>query len=256
MSFGKFMPRLAMTAAAAALIVAAVGVAVPATPALAQGNPPAPRTITVTGSGDASGEPDTAFVSVGTEVVDADPTKAFSKANEGIAALLKAMRELRIEDKDIQTSTVNIYSQTPPSPDGRMSPDARQYVASIQINIRVRNAGAANGESTNNRVGEVIDAAIKAGANSLGGVTFGISDLAALNDKARDAAIADARARAAKIAATIGVTLGEIVSVEEFAGSPVPAADLRYSGGGATGAQVNLGQLSTSYQVRIVYAIK
>lgn len=256
MSLRKFMPRLVMTAAAVALIVAAVSVAAPAKPALAQGNPPAPRTIAVTGSGDASGEPDTAFVSVGTEVIDADATKAFSKANEGIAALLQALRDLKIEDKDIQTSTVNIYSQTLPAADGSVNPEARQYVASIQINIRVRNAGATNGESTNNRVGAVIDAAIKAGANSLGGVTFGISDLSALNDKARDAAIADAQSRAAKIAATIGVTLGEIISVEEFAGSPVPAADLRYSGGGAAGAQVNLGQLSTSYQVRMVYAIK
>lgn len=242
--------RMQILALAFVVVAALFGAA----PRPAQAQEPKTRTITVTGFGESSGVPDTAFISTGVEVVDADVSVAFGKANTQVAAVLAALRALNIDDKDIQTANMSLYSQLPPDASGPGGDQNRRiYVAQVMLNIRVRDAGMTADGS--NRVSQVLDAAIKAGANILNGVSFGLSDTTKLLDDARSKAIADAGSRATKIAAELGVKLGKIVAFEEFPqGGPVPVADARYGMGGG-GAQVNLGQLSASFQVRVVYEI-
>jgi hypothetical protein len=244
----KRLQALAVTALVMAALFAAVH-----QPARAQGGTPPTRTITVTGFGETTSAPDTAFISIGVEVADADASTAFARANGQIAKVLEALRALNIAEKDIQTSNIAIYSQLPADarPDEQ---NRRVYIAQISLNIRVREAGA-TADGTN-KVGQVLDTTIKAGANSLNGVSFGLSDPTVLLDQARTLAIADANARAQKVAAGLGVKLGKIIAFEEYpSGGPVPVADVRGGGGYGGGAQVNLGQLSASFQVRVVYEI-
>lgn len=76
------------------------------------------------------------------------------------------------------------------------------------------------------RVGELLDAAIDAGANSIGGVSFGLRDEADALHRAREAAMADARAKAAHYAALAGTALGDVLSIAE-AGSAPPIQHMR-----------------------------
>jgi hypothetical protein len=64
-------------------------------------------------------------------------------------------------------------------------------------------------------IGPLIDALVNSGANQLQGVQFGIRDAGPLEDKARLAAVADARRKAALYAEAAGVTLGAVLRIEE-----------------------------------------
>jgi hypothetical protein len=97
-----------------------------------------------------------------------------------------------------------------------------------------------------------------AGANTLNGLSFGISDMKALEAEARTAAVADARERAQQLADAFGVTVGEVVSVSESFGSFPLFADFggaKLDAIGGAAPSVSPGQLSVSVQVNLSFAI-
>jgi uncharacterized protein YggE len=93
-------------------------------------------------------------------------------------------------------------------------------------------------------VGQVLDAGMGAGANYLGGVTFGIADPSSLENEARTAAIKNATAIAQTLATAAGVELGNVISITEGGVTPPPlpymgraeAADSASAGPVATGS--------------------
>jgi uncharacterized protein YggE len=72
------------------------------------------------------------------------------------------------------------------------------------------------------KLGDVLDRLIAAGATDVWNVEFLVSDPDKALDQAREAAIANARRKAEVYARAAGVTLGRVVSIEEEAGSSVP----------------------------------
>ena len=65
------------------------------------------------------------------------------------------------------------------------------------------------------RVGEVIDLSFGAGANTLDGVSFSVSDDAAARAESLKAAVANAKEKAAVLAEAAGLGEPEIVSIQE-----------------------------------------
>jgi uncharacterized protein YggE len=65
------------------------------------------------------------------------------------------------------------------------------------------------------RAGDLLDAALGAGANRIGGLRFGIRDTTALRQQALAEAAQSARARADALAATLGVRVVGIHSIAE-----------------------------------------
>ena len=61
----------------------------------------------------------------------------------------------------------------------------------------------------------MLQALLEAGANDFSGLSFGLQDPRPVEDEARRAAIADARAKAELYAEAAGVTLGPIRSITE-----------------------------------------
>ena len=72
------------------------------------------------------------------------------------------------------------------------------------------------------RLGDVLDRMIAAGATEVSNVEFLVSDPGKALDQAREAAIADARRKAEVYARAAGVMLGRVVSIEEESGFSVP----------------------------------
>src|SRR5689334_18693243 len=70
-----------------------------------------PRTISSFGEAVVHVVPDQVDVSVGIEKFDANLDKAKSANDEAAATLLKAIKALGIEDRQIQTSTLNVRMQ-------------------------------------------------------------------------------------------------------------------------------------------------
>ena len=97
-----------------------------------------------------------------------------------------ALRDSGIEQKDIQTSHFSVqpvYAPAQPNTEPRLS----GFSVSNQLSVTIHQIAA---------VGPILDRLIAAGANDLGGVEFLHSDLSKALDRAREAAVADARRKA------------------------------------------------------------
>ena len=149
--------------------------------------------IAVTGSATVQAEPDMVTLSLGVEETKSDVAAAQALVNEKLAAVVEALKNAGVDEKDVQTGYYSIYNNY-----NYDDPSDIQYVASCSLNVIVRELSKA---------GEMIDVAVAAGANQVGGVTFGVSDLTALQDKALELAVADGIRRAGVMAKAAGVTL-------------------------------------------------
>jgi uncharacterized protein YggE len=216
-------------------------------PVVAQGETPPARTISVTGNGIAYGTPDIAIVNVGVQTRSENPGTAVSDNTANINAVMAVLKEMGIEDKDIQTTNFSVYAQQNYDPSGQ--PGSITYVADNTLTITVRNL---------NKVGEVLGKVVDAGANNIYGISFSVSDQSKLEAEARDKAVADAKARAEQLAKSAGVSLGNLMTISEFTSGPIPyAADMRSVGvGGGEAVPVSTGQIQVSLQVSVTYEIK
>lgn len=220
------------------------------------------RSITVVGRGEVKAKPDIATVNLGVEVTAPTVSEAMTEANARMKTILAAMKALGIAEKDIQTSnfSINFERREPIAPvaaettsgakPAGTEPPAGFYRVNNMVQVTIRDLA---------KVGDVLDAAVEAGANNVWGVSFGLGDTAALEAQAREKAVADARSRAETLAKLNGVTVGDVIAISEVIGSgPSPlyaeAASFRGLGGG--GAPVEPGELTFATQIQTVYGIR
>jgi hypothetical protein len=103
-------------------------------------------------------------------------------------------------------------------------------------------------------VGPGLDALVEAGANELHGVGFDISEKEALLDRARIAAIQDARRKAEIYAEAAGVHLGRVISISE-ATQGVVYQRVEMTMARDAGPPVAEGEQTLSATVQMVFAI-
>lgn len=188
----------------AACIAAAVFAA--AVPARAQQQPSEPAArIIVTGEGSVHVAPDYAEIGCGvtTKAKTAkEATDANSKAMNAVAA---ALHGAGIEQKDIQTTRFSLQPvYAPPQPNAE--PKLTGFSVANEFRVTVRQIG---------NIGDILDRLIAAGATDAGSVEFLHSDPAKALDRARTAAIADAKRKAQLYAQAAGVTLGGVGFISE-----------------------------------------
>ena len=237
----------AALALVAGLLAAATG------SAAAQDNPA--NTLTVTGVGTASGAPDVAILELGVQTINSDVVTAFNEASSRLDAVRDALLGQGIAAEDLQTLGLSLYQETPYDPQTGMPGERVIYRVSNMLRVTIRDV---------DKAGDIISAGVNAGANTINGLNFSLSDPAALQAQAREKAVADARARAEQLAALTGVTLGApVVVVEGEAGTPTSFLYPQFAypqfaafvGMGGGGAPVETGQLSVTVQVRVTYSI-
>ncbi len=207
--------------------------------------------ITVSGTGQVSGSPDIARVVVGVETQGSDIKQAVSDNNSRMSALLSSLKGAGISANDIQTMNYNVSVENPQGPGmptDQTTKPAVIYHVSNQVQVTVRDLS---------KLSDILDQAVSTGANTIYGVNFDISDHSKLEDQARTQAVADAKARAEKLAQLEGVTLGSVIQVSEGSVNPGPmyaAADVQGEGGG--GAPIEGGSIMVTVNVQVTYAIK
>ena len=200
--------------------------------------------IAVTGSATVQAEPDMVTLSLGVEETKSDVAAAQALVNEKLSAVIEALKNAGIDEKDIQTGYYSIYNNYDYD-----DPESIQYVASCSLNVIVRDLSKA---------GEMIDVAVAAGANQVGGVTFGVADLTALQDKALEMAVADGIRRAGVMAKAAGVTLPALPeSVEENSSYYDGGSARAYTMDAAAGASTSLmgGMVSVTSSVTVTYDV-
>ena len=120
--------------------------------------------ITVLGTGEVLVPADVAVVSLGITEMDREVLAAQKKANEAIAAIREALIADGIAEEDINTDYINIYAMYDYSSGME---ELTSYSANSTLAIRV---------SDIEKVGEVIDKAFGAGANTFNGISFSATD--------------------------------------------------------------------------------
>ncbi|NBE06284.1 SIMPL domain-containing protein [Paragemmobacter ruber] len=205
-----------------------------------------PATITVTGEGVVTAAPDLATVSLGVTTQGATAAEAMAANSASLAAVLERVKAAGVEDRDIQTSTLNLNPNWSNS-DGSSMPEIQGYVATNTLSIRVRDMA---------KLGPILDAAIADGANTLNGVSFGLAEPDPAMDEARKAAVAEARARAELLTGAAGVGLGRIVSISESGGYAPPMPMYRMEAAMADApVPVAGGEVGVTAQVTITWEI-
>ena len=212
-------------------------------PASAQIVPPA--AISVTGEATVSVPPDTAQIDGGVTTEAKTAREASEANNAAMGKVLLALKGAGIDEKDFQTSRLQLQPQYPAN---RSGPSAIVgYRASNRVTIRLRDV---------TRVASVIDTLVGAGANDIGGINFTVSNASKLLDEAREQALADARRKAEIYARAAGVALGAPLSIsEESSPGPTPFRG-RIAAGMAVSAPVAQGEETLSVTVNVSWAIK
>ena len=152
--------------------------------------------------------PDEASMTVGTQAKAATATAAVAANKTKTERLLAAIRSAGIRERDIQTQGVQLQPdyRWDQEPGGRGHQTLIGYVASNSVQIKTRNI---------DRLTALLDALTTAGADTVYGPNFGISDPAPLRREARVRAMARGEVEASEYARNNGYTKVRLLSVEE-----------------------------------------
>jgi len=123
------------------------------------------HTLAVSGSAEKSVAPDTASLSIGV-VVQAPTSKEASDENAVLMnAVINELKDIGLQDKDIQTSYISIYPVYNYPEDG--APTIEAYSASNNVQVTTE---------TLDKLGDIIDRSAAADANQIGGISFSVSE--------------------------------------------------------------------------------
>ena len=193
----------------AVLLLTVVGAALPAL-AQPEGNADlsaasriTPR-LNTTGFAEVRRAPDQAEVSLGVAAAGKSSTEAIDKVNTLIAKVVAAVKALNHPGLVVQTQTVNLIPQYRQERDFQQTQPPEIVGYSAQTTVRIVTADVP-------RVGQAIDAGLKAGANQLFGIAFSLKDDAEAKQAAMRQAAQDARSKADTLAAALGLTLGTVL---------------------------------------------
>ena len=216
-----------------------------ATPSLPGGQ--IANSITVTGFGEASGDPDVAYIEMGFSARERDISTGLAAANDSLNSIKEALMQAGIDEKDIQTSGFGVYPEDVYDPDSGRPTGERFYNIQNNIRVTVRDVDGA---------GEIIEAGLEAGANQVYNLSFGVENTSALEQEARNLAVEDAQARAEALAEKLGVEVGDVITITDGSGYVNPYPGYGFGGGGAAeAASVSPGQFSYQGTVNVTYAI-
>jgi uncharacterized protein YggE len=192
-----------MPAHRAALLFALTMTAVPvAAQDPARPVPTIPTIVTV-GNALVRRAPDLAVVTAAVESRAKVPRDAQRQNAETMTAVQQRVAGLGISREAMRTLGYSIQQEVD-FVNGRRVP--RDYAARNALEIRVENL---------ERLGEVLDAAVNAGATSVGDVRFDLRDRAAAEREALRLAVEDARARADAAAAGARRSVDSVLKIED-----------------------------------------
>ncbi|MBN1779354.1 MAG: SIMPL domain-containing protein [Candidatus Buchananbacteria bacterium] len=173
-------------------------------------------TITINGEGKVTAIPDIAEVSVGVQTDKSKVADAQKENTDKMNKLIAGLKDLKIDSKDIKTSSYNIYPRYDYS-------SSRQtligYTVSQSVTVKIRDL---------EQVSKVLDLAGSGGANQVGSLNFTIDDPENIKQDAREKALANAKEKAEALAKVAGVKLGRLVSFSESSSGGYPIAYREY----------------------------
>jgi uncharacterized protein len=172
------------------------------------------RSVSVNGEAFASAKPDLVYITIGVESAGKDARDVLAANSKSTGDVIAALKGDGIDGKDLQTSSFSVRPNIDRSQSALSSVDntpvINGYTVSNTVNVTLHDLP---------RLGDILDKAVTAGANSIDGVQFDVSNQSALLDDARKAAFEDARRKAAIYASASGLKLGRLIELSESTGA-------------------------------------
>jgi len=208
----------------------------------------AARTISVSGTGEAILTPDIAYINAGVHTEDKDAAKAVAENNSQAQKVIDSLKAMGVDEKDIQTTNFSIRPQQEYDSEGKPTGEIK-YLVDNSVHVTVRDLDT---------IGELLNALVTAGANSINGIQFDVADKTQALSAARKAAMQNAQIIAQELADAGGVTLAEIQTITSYSNdAPAPIYVERAVGAMMdSSVPISPGQTSITVQVSVVYAIK
>jgi len=210
-------------------------------------------TISVSGEGKMNAVPDIASLNFGVQTGRQKTADgAMQILTDKMTKVIDALDALGIEKKDIRTQNLSLNPSYDWNEGTRIDGG---FEANQSLVVKVRDL---------EKISSVLDAAIKAGANQAGSVGFTIDDPEILQEQAREEAIANAQAKAEKLAADLGVKLGKLQGFWENQGGDMPMYARTMSmdaaegmgGGGMVAPPLPAGEQEVIVTVNLTYKLK
>ena len=210
------------------------------------GGPSSAQGITVQATGTVKAVPDGVSFNFAVSVLAQSSETAMSEASATAELVRVALDAAGVAKDDIATQNVSVYPEYASSTTGTQTLSG--YRAQQVFTVTLRDTAKA---------GEVVDAVIAAGGNSLQvyGVTPTLIDTDAAVAQAREAAMKSAREKASDYAGLVGTDLGSVVYVTEITSptSPIPlmVGDSATSSSPMAKTEINLGTQDVSVTVEV-----
>jgi uncharacterized protein YggE len=231
------------SACAATLLLAGLAAAAPR----AAAEPAEPRQITVSGQGEVHAAPDRATVTLGILARAPALDAARAEANRVVGALLAVTRGLKVADADVRTTRLSVGPEYDYG-DGKRPRRLTGYSVQRQLVVELKDI---------DRLGELIEQGLGAGANLAAEPQLDSSRRADLEREALARAVGEARANASVIARALEVGLGSArTATQNGSGGrpPVPTMRVAMAAAGAPAAETyQTGELTFSATVTVSF---
>jgi uncharacterized protein YggE len=202
----------------------------------------------VSDSAQVKAQPDTAFVTFGVVSKDKNARTAARANAAKTSAVLAAITNAGIKRSDVKTID---YSLDPEVDYDKQPTVIVGYSASNTVSVRTKDLA---------KLGDLVDAAVSAGANNVQGVRFTIEDQRKLRQKALALAVKKAESKARAIAGALGARLGPATSASESIDEYTPYSRNMVMARPALRAKaatpISPGEVSVSAEVKVVYSIR
>ena len=222
-------------------------------PATIVANPlPPQRTMNVNGAGVVYLTPDIAYIYIGVHTEKKTAAEAVAENTAQTQKVSEALKKFGVDPKDIRTTNFSIWPNTQYDPQTGQQ-IGTTYMVDNTVYVTVRKL---------DKLGDLLDAAVQAGANSINSIQFDVADKTAALKQARAEAVKNAREQAQELASAAGVTLGDIHTINFYDTIPVPMMDTYGKGGGggagiaAAAVPVQPGQMTLTVTVNLTYELK
>lgn len=173
------------------------------------------RVIRVSAVGQVEAAPDEAHLDFAVETTAATAAQAAQENAARMEQVIRALVAAGVARTAIETRGYQVYPEYAPQPQPQPNaePRIRGYRVSNTVTVETRDIG---------KVGGLLDAALRAGANRVDAVRFGLSNPEAARGQAIRRATESARRDAEALAAALGVRLGAVVDASTTGEPPRP----------------------------------
>lgn len=212
--------------------------------------------IWVSGTGEVTVTPDIATLQLGSEAQEASVAEAYARSSEAMDKIMKALSDGGLAEKDIQTQYFRVRQRTDWDRE-KQEEIIVGYQVTNTVVARIRDIG---------QVGAIIAAVVEAGGDliRINRLDFSVDDPSVYYEEARKKAMADAKAKAERLAELAGLTLGPPTFVSEFV-QQTRYGGVYYSAGMAGGPMpvpapapppsISPGEMKVSLSVQVAYGI-